>query len=62
MKKLQIDGESLAIEDIVAVSREDIEMAHLEEAIEKVRERRKTPEQFVKDKKMIYGIMTGVRI
>ncbi len=62
MKKLQIDGESLAIEDIIAVARGDIEVAHSEEAIEKVRESRKTLEQFEKDKKIIYGITTGVRI
>lgn len=59
MKKLQIDGESLTIEDVVAVARGNVEVVLSEQAVEKVRESRKTLEKFVKDKKIIYGVTTG---
>jgi histidine ammonia-lyase len=59
LKKLQIDGESLTIEDVTAVARRDVYAALSERAVEKVRESRKTLKQFVKDKKIIYGVTTG---
>jgi histidine ammonia-lyase len=59
LKKLLIDGESLTIEDVIAVARENVEVTLSEDAKEKVRESRKVLEQFVRDKKIIYGVTTG---
>ena len=59
LKKLLIDGESLTIEDVVAVARGNAEVALSEKAKEKVRQSRETLEQFVKDKKILYGVTTG---
>ena len=59
MRKIQIDGESLTIEDVIAVARGDVSVALPEKAVKKIRESRKTLEQFVRDKKIIYGVTTG---
>jgi histidine ammonia-lyase len=59
LKKLLIDGESLTIEDVVAVARGTVEVALSEKAKEKVRESRKVLERLVRDRKIIYGVTTG---
>jgi histidine ammonia-lyase len=59
LKKLQIEGESLTIEDTVAVARGNVEVTLSEKAKEKVRKSRKTLEQLVRAKKIIYGVTTG---
>lgn len=59
MKKLLIDGESLTIENVVEVARGNAKVALSKKAVEKVRKSRKTLEEFVKKKKIIYGVTTG---
>jgi len=59
LKKLQIDGKSLTIEDVIAVARGNVKVVLSEKAKEKIRQSRKTLEQFVKDKKILYGVTTG---
>jgi len=59
MKKVIIDGETLTIEDVVAVARYDATVAISEKAKKNVRKARETLEQLVKEKKIIYGVTTG---
>jgi len=59
MKKVIIDGEKLAIEDVVAVARHNATVAISEEAKKKVEKARETLERLVKEKKTIYGVTTG---
>lgn len=59
MKELLIDGESLTIYDLIEVARGKAKVSLSEEAVEKIRQSRKTLEKFVKDKRIIYGVTTG---
>jgi len=59
MKKVIIDGETLTIEDIVAVTRQNATAAISEKAKKKVEKARETLERLVKEKKTIYGVTTG---
>ncbi|MDH7595732.1 MAG: histidine ammonia-lyase [Candidatus Bathyarchaeia archaeon] len=59
MEKLLIDGESLTIEDVVAVARKNVQVALSKKAVRNVQKSRKTLEEFVKKKKIIYGVTTG---
>ncbi len=59
MKEVVIDGETLAIEDVVAVARHNVTVATSEKAEEKVRRARETLERLIKKKKTIYGVTTG---
>jgi len=52
MKELQIDDQSLAIQDIVAVALGDVEVAYSGETMEKVRESGKTLDNSLKTKKL----------
>ena len=59
MNKLQIDGESLSIEDVAKVARDGIEVALSKQAVEKVRKSREALERLVHDNKVLYGVTTG---
>ncbi len=59
MKKVVIDGETLTIEDLVAVSRHNSTVTIPEKAKKKVRESRETLERLVGEKRVIYGVTTG---
>ncbi|MFP3984780.1 MAG: histidine ammonia-lyase [Candidatus Bathyarchaeia archaeon] len=59
MKEVVIDGESLTIEDVVAVARHGATVSISEKAEEKVKRARKTLEQLINEEKVIYGVTTG---
>ncbi len=59
MREVVIDGETLTIEDIVAVARDNTSVTICEKAKEKVRKARGTLEGLVKEEKVIYGVTTG---
>lgn len=54
-----IDGKSLKIEEVVAVSREKEEVEISEKALENVKESRKKLEERIEDGETIYGVNTG---
>jgi len=54
-----IDGESLAIEDIVAVSRGGAQVEIPQKVEEKVKRCRRVLEEFVRKKRVVYGVTTG---
>jgi len=57
--KVLVDGESLTIEDVVAVAREGAEVEIPRKAKEKVKRCRQFLEEAVKEKRMVYGVTTG---
>jgi len=59
MKKVVIGGETLTVQDVVAVARDNATVTISEKAKKKVRQARKTLEQLVKNNKIIYGVTTG---
>ncbi len=59
MKKIVLDGNSLTIEDVVKVARENYEVELSHDAIERVNRARKTVDDFVANEEIIYGITTG---
>ncbi len=59
MEEAFIDGESLTIEDAVAVARHGAQVEIRPEAKEKVKKCRQVLEEFVKKKKVVYGVTTG---
>lgn len=59
MKKVFIDGESLTIEDVVAVARYNAQVEIPEKVKEKVRKNRRVLEKLVAERKVIYGVTTG---
>jgi len=59
MKTVLIDGNSLTIEDVVAVARNHVQVKISEEAKDKIIKCRKVVEEFVKEKRVIYGVTTG---
>ena len=59
MRRVFIDGESLAIEDVVAVSRSGAQVEIPQKVQEKVKKCRRVLEEFVKKKKVVYGVTTG---
>ncbi|TET20731.1 histidine ammonia-lyase [Candidatus Bathyarchaeota archaeon] len=59
MGKVLIDGESLTVEDVVAVARGGAEVEIPEETQKKVRRCRWVLEEIVKEKKVVYGVTTG---
>lgn len=59
MEKLLIDGERLTIEDVVTVARKNALVTLSKQAARNVQKSRKTLEEFVKKKKIIYGVTTG---
>lgn len=54
-----VDGETLTIEDVVAVARNNVIVTIPEKTKKKVKRARKTLECLVKEKKTIYGVTTG---
>ncbi len=59
MKKVVIDGETLTIEDVVAVARHDAVVTISEKARKRVEQAREVLEGFVKKNRIIYGVTTG---
>ncbi|WP_129600246.1 histidine ammonia-lyase [Anaerophilus nitritogenes] len=59
MNKILIDGNSLTLEDVVKVAREDFEVALTEEALEKVKKSRAFVDKLVDEERTVYGITTG---
>lgn len=59
MSKVIIDGNSLTLEDLIKVSRENLEVEISEEAKKKIIQSRKIVDDFVKQEKIVYGITTG---
>jgi len=54
-----IDGETLTIEDVVRVAREDVKVVIPEEAKKRVRRSRGVLEKLVREDQVIYGVNTG---
>jgi len=54
-----IDGESLTLEDVVAVSRGGAQVEIPREVEEKVNRSRQVLEEFVRKRKVVYGVTTG---
>ncbi len=59
LRTVIIDGETLTIEDVVAVARHNAAVIISEDAEARVSNARETLERLVKDKKTIYGVTTG---
>ncbi len=59
MRRVVIDGESLTVEDVVAVSRGGAQVEIPQKAREKVNRSRQVLEEFVRKKKVVYGVTTG---
>lgn len=59
MKKVYVDGETLTIEDIVAVARHDAKVEIRKKARDKVKKCRRFLERLVKEKRVVYGVTTG---
>ncbi|SFH92324.1 histidine ammonia-lyase [Tindallia magadiensis] len=59
MKEVRIDGNSLTIEEVVEVARNNAPVALTEESVEKIHRARKVVDDFVQEEKVIYGITTG---
>ena len=59
MEKITIDGQTLDLEKIVAVSCNGVKVEISPKAKEKVRRCRQLVEDFVNEKKVIYGLTTG---
>jgi len=59
MKTVVIDGESLTLVDIVWVARKGTKVKLSPKAEAKVKESREVLEQFIKQKKTVYGVTTG---
>jgi len=57
--KVLVDGESLTIDDVVAVAREGAEVGLPRKAKEKVVKCRRFLEEAVKEKRVVYGVTTG---
>jgi len=57
--KVQIDGETLTIENIVKVARENEKVVISEKAKEKVKRCRRILEKMIEENKVIYGVNTG---
>ncbi|SDY61039.1 histidine ammonia-lyase [Proteiniborus ethanoligenes] len=59
MRKVILDGNSLRIEDIVHVARNNYEVQLSTDAIDKVIKSRELVDRFVNEEKVVYGITTG---
>jgi len=57
--RVSVDGESLTIENIVAVARDGAEVEIPRNAVEKVRKCRQFLEEVVREKRVVYGVTTG---
>ena len=59
MHEVRIDGETLGIEDIVEVARENAKVVIPEKAKKQVRKSREILEKLVRKNQVIYGVNTG---
>ncbi len=59
MKTIQVDGETLKIEDVVAVVREGAAAVLTDEARERIRRSRQAVEQLLAEGRVVYGVTTG---
>jgi len=59
MNKIYIDGCSLTMQDVVDVARNGFDVELTDQAIEKINIARKVVDDFVAEKKTVYGITTG---
>lgn len=59
MDEVQIDGESLTIEDVVRVAQENARVVLLEETKKRVKHSREVLEKLVRENQVIYGVNTG---
>lgn len=59
MREVCIDGETLTIEDVVRVAREDVKVVIPEEVKKRVRRSRGVLEKLVGENEVIYGVNTG---
>jgi len=59
VSEVQIDGETLTIEDLIKVARFNAKAVVSKKAAEKVTKTRKTLEKMVKENQIIYGVNTG---
>lgn len=57
---IEIDGESLRIEDVIKVAREGEEVVLAKKAVEKINKCREKVEKIIDEGKVAYGINTGV--
>ena len=60
MKTITITGNDLTIEDLVAVSRENVQVKLDKDAKERIAASRKIVDRLVEEKKVVYGVTTGV--
>jgi histidine ammonia-lyase len=59
MKKVYVDGETLTIEDVVAVARHNAKVEISEKVRDKVNRCRRFLERLIKEKRVVYGVTTG---
>jgi len=59
MKKVYVDGETLTIEDVVAVARHNAKVEISKKARDKVKKCRRFLERLVEEKRVVYGVTTG---
>lgn len=59
MQKVIIDGNSLTLQDVINVARNNFTVKLSEEAIERVKKSRELVDRFVDNEKVVYGITTG---
>jgi histidine ammonia-lyase len=59
MHEVQIDGETLTIEDVVRVARENLKVSIPEKVEERVKKSRVVLENLIDKKQVIYGVNTG---
>lgn len=56
---INLDGESLTIEDVIAIARQGIACRIDDSAIEAVNASRKIVDDIVSEKRVVYGVTTG---
>lgn len=59
MKKIYVDGNSLTLEEFIAVTRDMVELEIKEDAVEKINRSRKLVDKYVEEERVIYGLTTG---
>ena len=59
MKKVYVDGETLTIEDVASVARQNVKVEIPKKTKDKVRRCRRFLERLVKEKRVVYGVTTG---
>ncbi|WP_039856381.1 histidine ammonia-lyase [Peptoniphilus sp. oral taxon 386] len=59
MNKVVLTGNSLKLEDVVAVARDHVEVAISDEKIEAVKASRKIVDDIIEEERVVYGVTTG---